>query len=72
MKIKQNIALVKSFIGLNVYIYNNNNKNSTNMRENISIYTRLRTVVTCTDRNVCNNILRELLNCLSQVENHLN
>jgi hypothetical protein len=24
------------------------------MRENISIYTRLRTVVTCTDRNVCN------------------
>ncbi len=26
------------------------------MRENISIYTRLRTVVTCTNRNVCNNI----------------
>ena len=25
------------------------------MRENISIYTRLRTVVTCTNRNVCNN-----------------
>ena len=34
------------------------------MRENISIYTRLRTVVTCTDRNVCNNMFKEF----SQIE----
>ena len=53
-KIKKTLFLLNHFILNQVYIYNNNEKTKTLLQGEFPIYTRLRTVIRCTNASVCN------------------